>query len=94
MRSRAGAGGLVLALLGAGVVEAVDLRGVRVCADPDNLPFSSKDPATPGFEVELARALDTDVSFHWVPTYRWPVVARRLLDRRCDLFFGVRPTVR
>lgn len=89
MRSRLGAGGLILALLGAGVVEGTELRGVRVCADPDNLPFSSKDPATPGFEVELARALATDVSFYWVPTYRWPVVARHLLDRRCDLFFGL-----
>lgn len=81
--------GFVLALLVAGAVEGAEFSGVRVCADPANLPFSSKDPTNPGFEVELARALAPDVTFHWVPTYRWPVVARQLLDRRCDLFFGL-----
>lgn len=81
--------GFVLALLVAGAVEGAEFSGLRVCADPANLPFSSKDPTNPGFEVELARALAPDVTFHWVPTYRWPVVARQLLDRRCDLFFGL-----
>lgn len=81
--------GLGLALLIASAVDGAELRGVRVCADPDNLPFSSKDPATPGFEVELAREIAPDASFHWIPTYRWPVVARQLLDKRCDLFFGL-----
>ncbi|MGH7432494.1 MAG: substrate-binding periplasmic protein [Candidatus Methylomirabilales bacterium] len=81
--------GFVLALLVAGAVEGCELGGLRVCADPANLPFSSKDLTNPGFEVELARALAPDATFHWVPTYRWPVVARQLLDRRCDLFFGL-----
>jgi ABC-type amino acid transport substrate-binding protein len=86
---RLGLAGLGLAVLIASGVEAAEVRGVRVCADPDNLPFSSKDPAAPGFEVELARELTPGVSFHWIPTYRWPVVARQLLDKRCDLFFGL-----
>src|SRR6266496_4403678 len=30
---------------------------VRVCADKDNLPFSSEEGPTPGFEVELARLI-------------------------------------
>ena len=60
-----------------------------MCADPANLPFSSQDPATPGFEVELARELAREVTFHWIPTYRWPVVRRQLLDGRCDVFFGL-----
>ncbi|MBI4242220.1 MAG: hypothetical protein HY613_10915, partial [Candidatus Rokubacteria bacterium] len=60
-----------------------------MCADPANLPFSSKEPAAPGFEVELARELAREVTFHWVPTYRWPVVRRQLLDGRCDVFFGL-----
>lgn len=81
--------GLALALLVSAAVEAAEIGRVRVCADPANLPFSSKDPAAAGFEVELARALASDVTFHWVPTYRWPVVARQLLDGRCDLFFGL-----
>ena len=81
--------GLALALLLGATVEGAEIKSVRVCADPDNLPFSSKDAAAAGFEVELARELASDVKFHWVPTYRWPVVARQLLDKRCDLFFGL-----
>jgi polar amino acid transport system substrate-binding protein len=77
---------LLLAVVAA---EATPLTGRRVCADPDNLPFSRKDPAPHGFEIELARALIADVTFRWLPTYRWPVVRRELLDRRCDLFFGL-----
>lgn len=81
--------GLGLAVLIATGVEAAAGPGVRVCADPDNLPFSSKDPTTPGFEVELARELAREVTFYWIPTYRWPVVRRQILDGRCDLFFGL-----
>ncbi len=81
--------GLVLAVLIAGSAEGGDFSGARVCADPANLPFSSKDSVTPGFEVELAREIAPNATFHWVPTYRWPVVARQLFDRRCDLFFGL-----
>jgi len=77
----------VLAL--AGSLQAAELTKVRVCADPANLPFSSRDPAPSGFEVELARELAPEVSFHWVPTERWAFVARQLLDGRCDLVFGL-----
>jgi ABC-type amino acid transport substrate-binding protein len=80
---------LVLALSVAGAVEGGEIGKLRVCADPANLPFSSQEAATPGFEVELARQLARDVTFHWVPTYRWPVVARQLRDRQCDLFLGL-----
>lgn len=78
-----------MALLIAVAADAKPLTGLRVCADPDNLPFSSKDPAPRGFEVELARVLIADVTFRWIPTYRWPVVRKELLERRCDLFFGL-----
>lgn len=81
--------GLVLAVLLAGAGEGAEIGSIVVCADPDNLPFSSKNPATPGFEVELARELASNVTFHWVLTHRWVFVARQLLDRRCDLFFGL-----
>lgn len=80
---------VVLAILVASAAEAGDLSEARICADPANLPFSSKDPVTPGFEVELARGIAPNATFHWVPTYRWPVVAQQLFDRQCDLFFGL-----
>ncbi len=81
--------GIFLAVLVAGALEGAEVGPVRVCADPDNLPFSSKGPPATGFEVELARELAPGAAFYWVPTYRWPVVAKLLLDRRCDLFFGL-----
>ena len=81
--------GAVLALVVVSAVEGAELSGLRVCADPANPPFSSKGPPAAGFEVELARELAPNATFHWVPTYRWPVVAKLLLDRQCDLFFGL-----
>ena len=70
------------ALLGAAGAEAAQHEGLaavkergflRVCADPSNLPYSSNDPATPGFEVELAgliaRELGVDARPEWNPTY-------------------------
>lgn len=71
---------------------AVRQRGyLRVCADPSNLPFSSSDPATPGFEVELARLvareLGVEARFEWQPTYVRPL--RPLREGVCDLFMGL-----
>jgi ABC-type amino acid transport substrate-binding protein len=64
---------------------------VRVCADPANLPFTSNDAATPGFEVELARLiareLGVEARLEWHATF-----ARALQPLRtggCDLFMGL-----
>jgi polar amino acid transport system substrate-binding protein len=64
---------------------------LRVCADPANLPFSSAEAATPGFEVELARLvareLGVEARVQWHPT-----VVRALQPLRegeCDLFMGL-----
>jgi ABC-type amino acid transport substrate-binding protein len=71
---------------------AVRQRGyLRVCADPSNLPFSSSDAATPGFEVELARLvareLGVEARFEWNPTYVRAL--RPLREGACDLFMGL-----
>src|SRR5438046_6354846 len=34
-----------------------EIRRIRVCADPSNLPFSSQRTDEPGFELEIARAI-------------------------------------
>src|SRR5439155_14841868 len=51
-----------------------EVRRIRLCADPSNLPFSSQDTQEPGFEVEIARAiaeaLGAELSVHWFPTAR------------------------
>ncbi|MBI4638978.1 MAG: transporter substrate-binding domain-containing protein [Candidatus Rokubacteria bacterium] len=94
-------GPAVIALLGvAAGLEAAQHEGLRairergylrVCADPQNLPFSSSNPATPGFEVELARLvageLGVEARFQWNLTYVRPL--RPLRDGACDLFMGL-----
>lgn len=64
---------------------------LRVCADPANLPFSSSDRATPGFEVELARLVAREIGvearFHWHLTYVRALGPLR--DGVCDLFMGL-----
>lgn len=67
---------------------------LRLCADPDNLPFSSEKAATPGFYVELGRAIGQALgrSFQpvWVPTYYTKRQIRlKLLTGQCDGFVGV-----
>ena len=70
-----------------------EVRRIRLCADPSNLPFSSQDPTEPGFEVEIARAiaaaLGAAFSVHWFPAVREMVALRQLYDDRCDLLMGL-----
>ncbi len=70
-----------------------EVRRIRLCADPSNLPFSGQDAKQPGFEVEIARAiaeaLGAEFSVHWFPTARELLALRQLYDGRCDLFMGL-----
>ena len=73
-------------------IEAVRQRGyLRICADPDNLPYSSSAPATPGFEVELGRLiaaeLGLEAQMHWHPTYVRAL--KPLRDGSCEVFMGL-----
>jgi len=73
-------------------LEAVRARGyLRVCADPANLPYSSNDAATPGFEVELAalvaRELGVTPRFEWHNTFVRAL--KPLRDGSCELFMGL-----
>jgi len=52
-----------VALLAATASAQADPRVLRVCADPNNSPFSSE--KTPGFENEIANVLATD-GVHWL----------------------------
>lgn len=79
------AGGLVGALLGAGGPDRL-----RVCADPNNLPFSNR--AGEGFENRiatlLARELGTDLDYTWWPERRG-FLRNTLNAGLCDLVLGV-----
>jgi polar amino acid transport system substrate-binding protein len=70
-------------------------RGVlRVCADPDNLPFSSAAPGERGLYVDLAElvaaklGVSTDYAW-WYTFYGKRAVRNTLLADRCDAFFGL-----
>jgi len=75
-----------------------ETRGIRLCADPSNPPYSSQNATEPGFEVEIARAIaatvGAELSVYWTPTAREVVALRQLYDGRCDLLMGVPVTAR
>ena len=80
-----GQGGLLSQVRAAGTL--------RICADPDNLPFSGDEPAEPGFDVELAgqiaKRLGVREEVRWEPTFLGPRAIRQLLEGRCDVFMGL-----
>lgn len=63
---------------------------LRVCADPNNLPFSNQ--RLEGFENKLAELvageLDTTLQYTWMPQRRG-FIRRTLNARECDLVMGV-----
>jgi ABC-type amino acid transport substrate-binding protein len=78
----------------AGLLAQVKATGVlRVCADPDNLPFSSRDPGEPGYDVEIAgaiaAALGARAELIWVSTVLGRSAIRQLLEGKCDLLMGL-----
>ncbi len=71
-------------------IEAVDRTALRVCADPQDLPFS--DRKQEGFENKIAALLAKDlkvpVRYTWYPDSVG--FLRNTLDaRRCDLVMGI-----
>jgi polar amino acid transport system substrate-binding protein len=73
---------------------AGDTPPLRLCADPDNLPFSSRNEATPGFYVELGRAIAERLGRPFEPVWTQTYFAKRairttLLAGKCDAFAGV-----
>lgn len=99
-RAFAGIPALVVALsliAPASTAVADDRQPLRFCADPTNLPFSSDDPANPGFYLEigqaLAKALDRPVVYDWYKSYFGKRTVRvTLLGKQCDAMIGLTPT--
>ena len=86
------AAGLCLALivLFGSIVPAAEPRVLRVCADPDNLPFSNQ--KAEGFENKIAeliaRDLGAELSYTWWPHQRG-MVRRTLNAGQCDVLVGI-----
>jgi hypothetical protein len=57
-----------------------------ICASPDELPFSAKSAANPGFYLEIARkisdALGVDLNVDWIPT------REQIRYTQCDAVMG------
>lgn len=101
MPNRSGAVALAILLMTAGPVlaqapglglgaELVDPHVLRVCADPNDLPFSNQ--AQDGFEDRIAAALAQDLGkklgFTWQPQV-FGFLRLTLDDYRCDLVMGI-----
>lgn len=71
-------------------LEEGDRRALRVCADPNNLPFSNK--RGEGFENKiaeiLAEELDAELSYYW-HAQRRGFIRKTLKANKCDLVIGV-----
>ena len=85
----------VVALLAVAGADAVgvahaDEAELRVCADPDNLPYS--DTNGTGFENRIAKLVADDLgaklTYTWYPQRRG-FVRRTLNERVCDVMIGV-----
>jgi mxaJ protein len=81
---------LALIALSGELAPAADPKVLRVCADPDNLPFSNQQ--SQGFENKIAELIAQDLgaelSYTWWPHQRG-LVRRTLNEGRCDVLIGI-----
>jgi mxaJ protein len=72
------------------LITSASARDLRVCADPDNLPFSNS--KLQGFENRIAQIVASDLHAHL--NYEWQRMGRGFVreyinNSRCDLLIGV-----
>jgi polar amino acid transport system substrate-binding protein len=92
-----GAGTLLLSALVAApacLAGSEEIKPLRLCADPTNLPFSSDKPETPGLYLEIGQAiaqkLGRPVAYNWYKSYFGKRTVREtLLSKRCDAMVGL-----
>ena len=81
---------VVLACLAGAGAQAAELKALRVCADPDNLPFSNRQEQ--GFENRIAALLARDLRIPYAYTW-WPqrrgFLRGTLNARLCDVVIGI-----
>src|SRR3954453_12800957 len=80
----------VAIMLVALATSAANARELRVCADPNNLPFSNE--KLEGFENKIAALVAQDLgavlSYTWWPHQRG-LIRRTLNEDLCDVLMGV-----
>lgn len=67
---------------------------LRVCADPDNLPFSNEDPEHKGFYLEYAELIAKELGvqsevFWWRTNFGKRAIRETLLKGLCDIQLGI-----
>ena len=69
------------------LAEVKSLGAIVMCASPDALPYASDKPETPGFQIEIARAitegLGVSLNIEWIAARR----RRNLVN--CDMMFDI-----
>jgi len=92
-RKRSGVGGVLLVLIVSLLVASVwggEVKELRVCADPENLPFSNQ--RLEGFENKIAELIANEwgatLTYYWWPHQRG-LVRRGLNAGRCDVLIGI-----
>lgn len=88
--------GLVSAALAAGALwaPAASAATLRICSDPDNLPFSQSAGPEHGFYIDLAnlvaKKLDAQPEYTWwVSMYQGKALRYTLRARTCDAYFAL-----
>jgi mxaJ protein len=81
---------LALILLSGGIAPAADSKVLRVCADPDNLPYSNEQ--LEGFEnkiaAQIAQGMGAKLTYTWWPHQRG-LIRRTLNEQQCDVLIGI-----
>jgi mxaJ protein len=67
---------------------------LKVCADPDNLPFSKSEGSVHGMYIDLAelvgKQLNMKVEYNWWLSYNQRKALRlTILDKSCDAYFAL-----
>ncbi|HEX7953760.1 MAG TPA: transporter substrate-binding domain-containing protein [Burkholderiales bacterium] len=69
------------------LAEVKSLGAISMCANADALPYASKDPEKPGFQIEIGRALAEGLGLPL--NVEWILPRRRANVVNCDLMFDV-----
>jgi polar amino acid transport system substrate-binding protein len=79
-------GSLPLEVSAASLAEVKERGWIKVCAHPAALPFSSQDPAQPGFQLEIAGAIARTLGVKVIP--EWIIFTRHARRAECDAIIG------
>jgi polar amino acid transport system substrate-binding protein len=84
----------VLVLSGLALRAPAETPPLRICADPDDLPFTSSDPTDRGLYLELAEVIAGRMGAKMEPVFFRTDAGMRalrptLIAGRCDAFFGL-----